>query len=83
MKYKIKQFIVDPGRFELTENGEAVALQPQALRLLIVLLEADGSLVTKDKLIDRVWDGRVISDSAISSQIKAPATKPPPETLER
>jgi DNA-binding winged helix-turn-helix (wHTH) protein len=35
------------------------------------LLEADGSLVTKDELIDRVWPGIVVAEENVKTQISA------------
>ncbi|MBX7456908.1 winged helix-turn-helix domain-containing protein [Qipengyuania sp. 1NDH17] len=71
MIYNLDQFIIDTVRFEVVRGGEEVVLQPKAKRLLIALVEADGALVTKAKIIDELWDGRAISDSALSSQVKA------------
>ncbi len=71
MIYEFSGFAVDSGRFELSRNGQPIGLQPQAMRLLQVLLAADGRLVTKQQIILAIWDGRAISDSALSSQIKA------------
>jgi len=71
MIYKVAGFIVDRGRFELSRDGEPIALQPRAMRLLLMLLEADGRLVTKAQIVAAIWDGRAISDSALTSQVKA------------
>src|SRR5262249_49722787 len=37
--------------------------------LLLVLLGADGSLVTKDELMSRVWPGIVVADENLKVQI--------------
>jgi DNA-binding winged helix-turn-helix (wHTH) protein len=39
---------------QLVVDGVAIELGTRALDLLLVLLEADGSLVTKDELVRRV-----------------------------
>ena len=71
MIYEFSGFAVDSGRFELSREGQPIGLQPQAMRLLQALLAADGRLVTKQQIVLAIWDGRAISDSALSSQIKA------------
>lgn len=47
---------------QLVADGVPIGLGTRALDLLLVLLEADGSLVTKEQLLSRVWPGIVVSD---------------------
>lgn len=47
---------------ELRENGKVVRLQYQPLRVLLVLLENSGEVVTRDEIRDRVWQGASIQD---------------------
>lgn len=58
---------VDPARGELRRSGRVVALEPIAFELIVFLASRPGKLVTKDALVEGVWGGRAISDSAISS----------------
>ncbi|MEM7223684.1 MAG: winged helix-turn-helix domain-containing protein [Pseudomonadota bacterium] len=46
-------------------------LEPRASDLLAYLLENPGRLVTKDELCEHIWDGKAITDAAISTQIRA------------
>ncbi|QLC25356.1 transcriptional regulator [Parasphingopyxis algicola] len=71
MIYWFEGLELDPGRFELRRRGVPVLIQPQALDLLFLLVERHPNLVTKDEIVDHIWQGRAISDSALSSQIKA------------
>lgn len=71
MSYQFAEFILDRERFELLRDGEVVRLQPRAMRLLDRLVSAEGRLLTKQQIFEEVWDGRIVSDSALSSQIKA------------
>lgn len=54
----------------LWRDGKAVRLGGKALGLLRVLMEASGTLVTKDELFDRVWPGVVVSESVLTTAIK-------------
>ena len=38
---------------------------------LVLLAENAGRCVTKDEIIEGVWQGRIVSDSAISTRISA------------
>lgn len=61
---------IDLVKGEVRRNGQAVAVAPRVVSLLHLLATNAERMVTKDEIIDKVWDGRVISDSAISTSIK-------------
>ena len=52
-------------------DGTEQHIEPQVFDLLILLIQSEGRTVTKDDLVDRIWDGRAISDDAITSRIKS------------
>jgi phospholipid transport system substrate-binding protein len=56
---------------QLIADGEPVKLSTRSLDLLLVLLEADGSLVTKEELLCRVWPGIHVSEENLKVQIFA------------
>ena len=56
---------------QLVADGVPIELGTRALDLLLVLLEADGSLVTKEELFSRVWPGIVVSETNLKVQILA------------
>jgi len=56
---------------QLLADGAPIELGTRAFDLLLVLLEADGSLVTKDELSSRVWPGIVVSEANLKVQICA------------
>jgi DNA-binding winged helix-turn-helix (wHTH) protein len=58
-------------RRQLVADGVPIELGTRAFDLLLVLLQADGSLVTKDDLLSRVWPGIVVADENLKVQISA------------
>ncbi|HEY2540380.1 MAG TPA: winged helix-turn-helix domain-containing protein [Stellaceae bacterium] len=69
---------VEFGRFrvllrqrQLFAGDAPVELGTRAFDLLLVLLEADGSLVTKDQLLSGVWPGIVVSEENLKVQVSA------------
>jgi DNA-binding winged helix-turn-helix (wHTH) protein len=56
---------------QLVADGVPTELGTRAFDLLLVLLEADGSLVTKDELLRRVWPGIVVAEENLKVQISA------------
>jgi TolB-like protein/DNA-binding winged helix-turn-helix (wHTH) protein len=71
MIYRFATFELDLAAVELRADGIARSLEPQVFRLLALLVENHGRLVSKDEIIEKVWDGRVISDSAVASRVKS------------
>jgi DNA-binding winged helix-turn-helix (wHTH) protein len=65
------RFRVLPRRRKLVADGVSIELGTRAFDLLLVLLEADGSLVTKDELLRRVWPGVVVAEENLKVQILA------------
>jgi DNA-binding winged helix-turn-helix (wHTH) protein len=56
-------------RRQLLADGVPVELGTRAFDLLLALLEADGSLVTKEELMSRVWPGIVVSEGNLKLQV--------------
>src|SRR5262245_59220405 len=62
---------LDLAGYEVRRGGQRCAVEPQVFELLAYLVRNPGRLVTKDELIANVWGGRIVSDAALSGQIKA------------
>lgn len=71
MIYRFGDCELDTVAFELRRGDEACAVEPRVMELLCFFAANAGRLVTKDELFDTIWAGRIVSDSALSSQIKA------------
>lgn len=69
--FQFDGFELDTGRFELRSNGERIHVEPQVLSLLMLLAENRERMVSKDEIIDSIWDGRIVSESAVAARIKA------------
>jgi TolB-like protein len=63
--------VLDVARHEVRRNGEPVAIEPQALRILVQLISHRDRVVAKTEVLDAVWGDRFVSDSALTTQIKA------------
>ena len=71
MTHKFGAYTLDPDRFELTRNGDVVPTEPQVFALLEFLIENRDRVVSKDDVIEAIWDGRIVSDATLSSRISA------------
>ena len=65
------RFRILPHRREVLADGRPIELGGRAFDILVALIEANGSVVSKDELISRVWPGRVIEEGNLRAQIRA------------
>jgi DNA-binding winged helix-turn-helix (wHTH) protein len=69
--FRFAEYELDIDRQELRRTGQVVPIEPQVFDVLVCLVRNHDRIVSKDELIDAVWQGRVISDTALSSRISA------------
>lgn len=69
--YRFSGFSFDTDSLELTGDSGPVPLEPQVFQLLQFLIENRDRVVSKDEIIDAVWDGRIVSDTALNTRIAA------------
>lgn len=64
------EFRIDTASAELRGPGGAVPIEPKVYDMLVLLAENPGRLVTREEMIEQVWGGRIVSDSAVSTVLK-------------
>lgn len=69
MIYAFGDFELDTRQAELRRGGINVAVEPRVLTLLLLLVENRDRVVPRDEMIEQVWDGRFISEAALSTAI--------------
>jgi DNA-binding winged helix-turn-helix (wHTH) protein/pimeloyl-ACP methyl ester carboxylesterase len=62
---------LDIDRRELRRGSALIAIEPQVFDILVYLVQNRDHVVSKDDLIAAVWNGRVVSESTLSSRITA------------
>ncbi|MDX2169637.1 MAG: AAA family ATPase, partial [Deltaproteobacteria bacterium] len=70
MMLEFPPFHADLTDERLWRDGSAQSLTRKAWAVLVVLLEAEGKLVTKDRLATTVWRDTHVSDASITKAIK-------------
>ena len=71
MIYRFGPFELDLATVELRAGGEVRSVEPQVFALLALLVENRERLVSRDEIIEKVWDGRIVSDAAVASRVKS------------
>lgn len=69
--YRFGPFELDLAKVELRVDGAVRPLEPQVFAVLALLVEHRERLVSKDELVEKVWEGRIVSDAAIASRVKS------------
>ena len=62
---------LDLARIVLRRDGAEVKLEPRAFDVLAYLVQRRGSVVRKQELLDEIWGDRFVSESALTTRIKA------------
>lgn len=71
MRYLFAEFALDTDRRELRRGADVVAITPQVFDLIEYLLRNRERVVSKDDLINAVWNGRIVSDAALTTRLNA------------
>ena len=66
MRYLFDDFALDTERRELRRGETPVAVEPKVFDLLVYVVENRQRVVSRDDLIAQVWDGRIVSESALA-----------------
>jgi DNA-binding winged helix-turn-helix (wHTH) protein/tetratricopeptide (TPR) repeat protein len=69
--YIFDNYTLDPDRRELRSGATVVAMEPQVFDLLVHLIRRRERVVSRDELIESIWSGRIVSESALSTRINA------------
>lgn len=71
VRLHFEKCVLDTDRRELRHGESSVPVQPQVFDLLVYLIENRHRVVTKDDLLEAVWNGRLVSESTLISRINA------------
>lgn len=64
-------FEVDVPKRELRWHGQLVDIEHKVFELIALLIEHRERVVSKDELIERLWQGRFITDASLSTAVKS------------
>ena len=69
--YAFGRFVLRRRERLLLRDGAPMALGSRAVEVLLALVEADGKLLTKGALLDRVWPDVVVEENNLQVQVMA------------
>ena len=71
LRYLFEDCALDMGRRELRRDSELLAIEPQVFDLLAHLIRHRDRVVSKNDLLETIWQGRAVSESALFNRINA------------
>src|SRR4051812_39398816 len=71
LRYLFEDYVLDSDRRELRHGTALVPIAPQVFDLLEYLIRNRERVASKDDLIASIWDGRIVSESALTTRINA------------
>jgi len=71
VEFSFGDHVLDLDRRELRRGAELVALEPQVFDLLVYLVQNSDRVVSKDDMLAKIWSGRIVSESTLTSRISA------------
>jgi DNA-binding winged helix-turn-helix (wHTH) protein len=71
LRYLFEEYAFDTDRRELHRGTDAVSITPQVFDLLDYLIRNRERVVSKDDLIKAIWNGRSVSDAALTTRLNA------------
>jgi len=69
LRYLFEEYAFDTDRRELHRGADVVSIAPQVFDLLDYLIRNRERVVSKDELINAIWNGRSVSDAALTTRL--------------
>ncbi|HEY3777848.1 MAG TPA: winged helix-turn-helix domain-containing protein [Rhizomicrobium sp.] len=64
--FQIGGLLVSPSCLEVRVGNRRNSVQPRVMQVLVTTAAAEGTVVSRDQLIQRCWGGRIVGEDAIS-----------------
>lgn len=69
--FRLGPFDIVPARCEIARAGAISRVEPKVMAVLIALAQRCGETVSRERLFEEVWDGRAVTDDALTRCISA------------
>jgi TolB-like protein len=69
--FQFDNFVIDTDRRQLRGAGGVIHVEPQVFDLLLYFAQNPNRVISKNELIEQIWEGRVISDATLNSRMNS------------
>jgi DNA-binding winged helix-turn-helix (wHTH) protein len=70
VRYRFGPFLLEPSLWRLLRDSAEIALPPKAFDILVLLVRARDRVLTKQELLDAVWQDTAVTDNTLSQRIR-------------
>ena len=70
MIYQFNKITLDTAQYRLSLAGKLISVEPQVFDLLAYLIKRNDRVVTREELLDNLWKGKVVTDSALGTRLR-------------
>jgi DNA-binding winged helix-turn-helix (wHTH) protein len=71
LRYLFEQYAFDTDRRELHRGADVISVAPLVFDLIDYLIRNRDRVISKDELIKMIWNGRIVSDAALTTRLNA------------
>ncbi len=68
-EFQILDWVISQELNRIRHGDETVQVEPKIMQVLVHLAESPGAVVTRDALIEKVWQGTFVSDDVLTRSI--------------
>ena len=67
--YEFGKFVLDPNERILFADGDPIHLTDKVFETLLLLVQQNGRLLTKNEMIDSIWEGSFVEESNLAKNV--------------
>ncbi|WP_372771291.1 winged helix-turn-helix domain-containing protein [Pseudoalteromonas sp.] len=67
--FQIENYRFYPERYLINDGSQDIKLEPKQSKILLLLAQNSGRIITRDEIEKEVWQGRIISEQAVNNKI--------------
>lgn len=67
--FQLEEWLVDPLHGQIVGPAGPIRLEPRVMRVLVCLAERSGEIVSREQLIEQVWEGTVVTDEVLTQSV--------------
>jgi Tol biopolymer transport system component len=67
--FRILDWVISPELNRIRHENETVQVEPKIMQVLVELAESPGQVVSRDALLETVWEGTFVSDDVLTRSV--------------
>ncbi len=67
--FHVGESLVDPRRDLIERHGNTIKIEPRAMQVLAYLVENAGEVVSREQILEAVWEGTFVTDEVLTNAI--------------